>query len=155
MLGPTTPALEIVARVVCVYVGLLILVRISGKREVGELGPIDLLAMLILSETVSPSLTAQDTTLAGGLIAAATLLALGALVARLNWWSPRFERLVEGEPVVLIEDGRVHEEAERAERITAAELAQALRRSGVEDLKDVKRAVVETNGQITIIARKG
>jgi uncharacterized membrane protein YcaP (DUF421 family) len=154
MLGPTTPALEIVARVVCVYVALLVMVRVSGKREVGQLGPIDLLAMLILSETVSPVLTAQDETLGGGLIAAATLLALGATVGRLTWWSPRFERLVDGEPVVLIENGRVHEGAERAERITAAELAQALRSAGVEELADVKLAVVEVNGEITIVPKK-
>ncbi len=154
MLGPTTPALEIVARVVCVYVALLVMVRVCGKREVGQLGPLELLALLILSETVSPVLTAQDETLGGGLIAAATLLALGATVGRLTWLSPRFERLVDGEPVVLIENGRVHEGAERAERITAAELAQALRSAGVEELADVKLAVVEVNGEITIVPKK-
>lgn len=155
MLGPTTPALEIVVRVVCVYVGLLVLVRVAGKREVGQLGPIDLLAMLILSETVSPALTAQDETIGGALIAAATLLALGAAVGRLTWWSSRFERLVDGEPIVLIEDGHVHADAERAERITTAELAQALRKAGLDDLRDVQRAVVEVNGEITVVPKKG
>lgn len=153
MLGPTTPALEIVARVVCIYVALLLMVRVAGKREVGQLGPVDLLAILVLSETVSPALTAQDTSLAGSLIAAATLLGVGAAVGRLNYWSPRVERLLEGRAILLIEDGRLHEDAARAERISAAELAQALRRAGVDDLAAVKKAMVETNGEITVITR--
>jgi uncharacterized membrane protein YcaP (DUF421 family) len=154
MFLPRMPVWEIVARVTAVYVMLLVLVRCAGKREVGQLGPLDLLAMLVLSETVSPVLTGQDTSLGAGLVASGTLLGLCATVGRLVYWFPRFERLVEGSPVVLVEDGRLHPAAERAERVTAEELAQALRRAGVADLQDVAQAVVETNGEITVVCRK-
>lgn len=151
MLWPTTPAWEIVARVVVLYLMLLALVRVVGKREVGQLGPIDLLAMLILSETVSPVLTRQDESLGAAFIAATTLLVLGASIERLSWWSPAVERLVDGEPMVLVEDGELRAEVARRERITLTELAQAMRASGVEHVHEVRLATIETNGQITVV----
>ena len=154
MFAPRMAVWEIVARVTAIYVMLLVLVRCAGKREVGQLGPLDLLAMLVLSETVSPVLTGQDTSLGAGLVASATLLGLCATVGRLVYWFPRFERVVEGSPVVLVENGRLRAAAGRAERITAVELAHALRRAGIADLEDVAQAVVETNGEITVVSRK-
>jgi uncharacterized membrane protein YcaP (DUF421 family) len=152
---PTTPVWEILFRVTIVYFGLLILVRIAGKREVGQLGPIDLLAMLILSETVSPVLTAEDQSLGAGLIAAGTLLALGAGVGRLSYAFPWIEGLIDGKPVVLIRHGRIDRDAQQRERISRAELNQALRRQGVSDPSEVEEAVVETNGEISVVKRKG
>ncbi len=155
MLWPHTPPLEIVVRVAGVYVMLLVLVRCVGKREVGQLGPIDLLAMLVLSETVSPVLTKQDESFGAGLLAAGTLLGLGAVMERLSYWSPAIERLVDGEPTVLVEDGELRSDVARRERITVSELAQALRSAGLEHLHDVKRAVIETNGRISVVPQRG
>jgi len=150
----TTPVLEIVVRVTLVYFTLLVLVRCAGKREVGQLGPVDLLAMLVLSETVSPSLTAQDASLGAAMVAATTLLALSAVVGRLTYHSRTVERLVDGSARVIIEDGRLLEEVARAERITPAELAQSLRAEGIEDVGGVRRAVVEPNGTISVVPKR-
>lgn len=154
MLWPQTPPWEIAVRVIGIYLMLLVLVRLVGKREVGQLGPIDLLAMLILSETVSPVLTKQDESLGAAGIAAATLLGLGAAIGRLSYWSPAVERLVDGKSTILVEDGRLRADVARRERITMSELAQALRSAGLEHLHDVQRAVIETNGQISVVPVK-
>jgi uncharacterized membrane protein YcaP (DUF421 family) len=154
MLHPSISPLEIVIRVVVLYLALVLLVRLAGKREVGQLSPLDLLAMLILSETVSPALTVQDSSLPGSLLASATLLALTGLMGRLSYRSRRLERWIEGSPTVLVEDGELDREAARRERITQQELDGALRRHGVDSLREVKRAMVEPNGEITVVCKR-
>jgi uncharacterized membrane protein YcaP (DUF421 family) len=151
LLEPSTSLLEIVARVVILYLALVLMVRLAGKREIGQLAPLDLLAMLILSETVSPALTAQDKSLPAALTAASTLLVLTVVMSRLVHRYPRVERFVEGSPVDLVRGGRVIERAVRDERVTRQELDSALRRNGVETLEEVHRAVVEPNGEITVL----
>ena len=153
MLDNHTPLLEVVVRVAIIYLTLLIFVRVSGKREIGELGPMELLSMLLLSETVSPALTAQDTSLPASLVAAATLLALTGLVARLTYHSRTLERIVEGVPADLITAGVVNEQTLRQERISGQELDMALRKEGVLSPIDVKAAFVEPNGRISVISR--
>jgi uncharacterized membrane protein YcaP (DUF421 family) len=154
MLHPATSPLEIVVRVAVLYLALMAMLRLAGKREIGQLSPLDLLGMLILSETVSPALTAGDTSLPGALLAAATLLALTGLAGRLSYRSRRLERWIEGTPTVLVVNGVLDEGAARRERITQQELEGALRRHGVGSLAEVRRAVVEANGEITVICRR-
>ena len=154
MFEPSRSLVEIVFRVCVLYGALVVMVRLAGKREVGQLAPLDLLAMLVLSETVSPALTGQDTSLPAALVAAATLLAATALLGRLAFRSRRAERWIEGAPVVLVEDGRIVEAAARSERVTRQELESALRRHGIDDLSVVRRAVVEPNGEISVLAAR-
>lgn len=151
MLTPSEPLLEIVVRVCVIYAALVVMVRLAGKREVGQLSPLDLLAMLVLSETVSPALTAQDTSLTAALVAAGTLLGATALTARLTFHSRRAERWIEGRPIELVKDGRVVEEAKRKEGVTQQELESALRKSGVDGVSEVQRAVVEPSGEISVV----
>ena len=151
MFEPSRSLVEIVFRVCVLYGALVVMVRLAGKREVGQLAPLDLLAMLVLSETVSPALTGQDTSLSAALVAAATLLAATALLGRLAFRSRRAERWIEGAPVVLVEDGRIVEAAARSERVTRQELESALRRHGLDDVSVVRRAVVEPNGEISVL----
>jgi uncharacterized membrane protein YcaP (DUF421 family) len=151
---PESPALlEVVGRVTVVYVFLLVIVRVAGKREIGELSPLDFLAMLLLSETVSPALTKEDTSLAVALTAAGTLIALTTLVSWLSYRFPTFERLVDGTPRIVIDDGRVDAEVCRSERISDQELESALRREGIAAPRDVQRATLEPNGRISIIPK--
>jgi uncharacterized membrane protein YcaP (DUF421 family) len=150
-----TPLLEIVGRVVVIYVALLVMVRAAGKREIGSLGPMDLLAMLLLSETVSPALTRQDPSLVASLTAAGTLLALTTLVSWLNYRFRAAEGVIEGRPRVVIRDGRVDDAVCRSERISDQDLAAALRKEGVASPEDVATAIVEPNGRITVIPKKG
>ena len=154
MLTASIPLWEVVVRVVAIYVALLVMVRISGKREIGSLGPMDFMAMLLLSETVSPALTAQDTSLSASLVAAATLIGLSSAVAFLSYRFRGFERVVEGTPSVVIEHGRVDVAVCRAERISDQELATALRKEGVTSADQVDLAVVEPTGRVTVIPLK-
>jgi uncharacterized membrane protein YcaP (DUF421 family) len=153
LFAPVAPLLEIVARVVVVYLALMLMLRLAGKREIGSLTPLDLLGMLLLSETVSPALTAGDDSLSVALAAAATLLSLAVLVSRLAYWSPRAARWLDGAPTALVRDGRPIQEAIRRERITEQEIVTALRRQGIADLAQVREAWVETNGEITVVPR--
>lgn len=145
--------IEVVGRVVLVYVLLLVMVRVAGKREIGALAPLDFLAMLLLSETVSPALTKEDTSLPVALTAAATLLALTVLVSWLTYRFRTLERLIDGAPRVVIDHGHVDETVCRQERISAQELASALRKEGVAGPEDVERATLEPNGCITVLPR--
>lgn len=147
----TTPWWELIGRVTVIYVSLLFLLRLSGKRQLGQLTPMDLLTMLLVSETVSPALTAGDDSVTGGLIAAAALVALSVGIAAASYSSRRFERVVEGSPVILIRDGVIDRRVMAAERITDAELAIALRREGIEHSSEVRLAVVEPSGEISCL----
>lgn len=150
-----TPLLEIVLRVVAVYAGLLLLLRLfAGQHELGRLTPLDLLAMLLLSETVSPVFTREDDSLLAGLVAATTLVAATAIVGRLTHGSRRAERLLEGDPVPLVRDGHVDQEACDRHRVTERELGTALRKQGVADLVDVRLAMLEPDGTISVVRRR-
>jgi uncharacterized membrane protein YcaP (DUF421 family) len=144
---------EIVLRVLIVYAGLFALLRLTGKRGLSELAPMDLLTMLILSETVSPALTHGDTSLAAGFTAAGTLLALTVLMEWATWRWPRFARVAEGRPQVLIADGKVDRAVQRRHKISDEDLASVLRREGLEDPSDVGRATVEVTGRITVVPK--
>ena len=149
------PLLSIVVRVAAVYVFLLVLVRMAGKREVGALA-MEFLSALLLSETVSPALTGGDDSLAAAFVAALTLMLLtigsNVLSFRFRW----FETLTEGSPGLLISSGRINRRVMKQERITKQQLETALRREGIESVEAVRKAFVEPNGDITILkARAG
>jgi uncharacterized membrane protein YcaP (DUF421 family) len=146
--------LEIVARVAIIYVACMVLLRVSGRREMSELSPMDLLAMLLLSETVSPALTGGDESVTAGLCAAATLLGLTVLTSWIVFKHRRVEKIVQGEAVVLIENGRVRPEVMRDFRITSDDLETCLHQHGMLHVSEVARAYVESDGEITMIRRK-
>lgn len=144
---------EVGGRVVLIYVLLLVLLRLGGRRELAQLGPMDLITMLLLSETVSPALTGGDDSLLTGAFAASVLIGLTILVGWLTFRSRRLERLVEGEARVLIRDGVVVEETIRSQRITNENLRTALHEQGLRSIDQVKRAFVEPDGSFSFIKR--
>lgn len=144
---------EIVLRVGVLYVALLIGLRLSGKRELGQITPMDLLTIILLSETVSPALTADDTSIPGALIAAATLIGGSFLVGFATYRWRWFERLSEGKPSILIRNGRVDRRVMRAERISQQELDAALHKNNIADASDVALGVVETSGDMTFVEK--
>ena len=148
-----TKILEILARVAIIYVGCFALLRISGRRELSQLGAMDLLTMLLLSEVVSPALTGGDDTVTGGMIAAAALIALGVLTSWLSMRSKRLDKVLQGEARLLIRNGRVNAQVMRSERITDEDLRAALHQAGLMNVGDVARAFVEADGEITIVKR--
>jgi uncharacterized membrane protein YcaP (DUF421 family) len=146
-------SLEIVGRVTAIYVAAMILLRLSGRRELAELGPMDLLTMLLVSETVSPALTGGDDSVPTGLLAAATLMGLGVLTSLLALHSKKAERLIVGDSVILIENGKLRPDVLRKFRITDEDLRAKLHEHGVLRVDEVLRAYVEADGEISMIPR--
>ena len=149
-----TSLLEVVVRVTLVYVFLMILLRLSGKKEFSQLEPMDLLLMLILSETVSPALTADDTSLPVAAVAAGTLMLLTVVTSYLTFHFRKLERLVHGKQSVLIDRGKVREDVLRSERMTDQQLSTVLHKEGLKSVDQVEKAYVEPSGDITIIKKE-
>jgi uncharacterized membrane protein YcaP (DUF421 family) len=154
MLRPELPLVEKVLRAVIVYVALVVLVRMAGKRELAQLNPFDLIVLLTLSNTVQNAIIGNDNSVIGGLVGAAALVGTNYLVVRFLYGHERLDRVIEGDPDVLIEGGRIREDRLRRELITLPELASAARRQGFDSLDDIDRAVLEPGGTITFVARK-
>lgn len=148
------PWWELVVRSVVVYAFLIVLLRVTGKRQVGQLAPFDLVLLLVLSNAVQNSMNAGDNSLIGGLIAASTLIALNYVVAMLTYRSKRIESLVEGRPQLLIHNGRLIAAALNEARMTHHELNAALRQAGCSSVEEVHYAVLENNGSVSVVAKK-
>lgn len=147
------PWFEFVIRGVVVYAFLLVLLRLTGKRQVGQLAPFDLVLLLVLSNAVQNSMNGGDNSLIGGLISAATLVLLNFAVGQATYRSKGLEALVEGRPQVLIHNGKLFEEVLRRAQMTHHELQSALRRAGCTCAEEVHSAILENNGQISITPR--
>lgn len=142
-----------VLRACIVYFILLALIRASGKRTMGQFTPFDMLLVVLLGNAVQNALLGQDTSVGGGLLLASTLLILNWLVGLVSARSARMEALVEGVPVLLAHDGKVYKDVLRRELISRADFDKAMRESGCEDIEDIRTAVLETNGHITLVTR--
>ena len=147
------PWWEFVLRALVVYGFLLITLRLTGKRQVGQLAPFDLVLLLVLSNAVQNSMNAGDNTVAAGFILVLTLLAVNGFMGWLTWRSKRAEILVEGRPQILVHNGVPDEVLLATERITRHELMAAVRQAGLSDMADVRVAILETNGRINVIAK--
>jgi uncharacterized membrane protein YcaP (DUF421 family) len=146
--------LEIAGRSLVVYVVVLGLLRLGGRREVGQLTPFDLVFILLVANAVQNAMVGPDTTLAGGVVAAVMLFAANYGVAKLRLRSPRFRELVEGGPVVLVQHGEWVPGVLEREALTQDEVLAALREHGeVDDLSHVELAVLESDGSISIVPR--
>jgi uncharacterized membrane protein YcaP (DUF421 family) len=141
---------ELIVRAVVIYAALFLLLRIVGKKHVGELAPFDLVVLLILSECVQGALTADDTSITAGVVAAATLFAANQFVGYISSRSKTLDRLLEGKPRILVRNGTVCKDVLAREHITHSELVEALRREGCTSLTKVRYAVLENDGQISI-----
>ena len=150
MFNLAIPWTEFIVRGVVVYVFLLVLLRLTGRRQVGQLAPFDLVLLLVLSNAVQNSMNGGDNSLVGGLISAATLVALNFAVGSLTYRSKRLEALIEGRPQLLVHNGTLFEDVLRSAKLTHHELNAALRRGGCACVDDVHSAVLENNGSISV-----
>lgn len=148
------PWWEFIVRALLVYLALMIMVRVSGKRTISQYTPFDLLVVVLLSESVSNSLNGGDESVPGGLILAATLIILNMTVALIASRSKKAERIIEGSPVLLGRDGKWFKDVAEAQRIGNSELESSLRESDCE-LKDMAYAILEANGVIAIKKKDG
>lgn len=154
ILIPDIPVIEKLLRTAAIYGFLLVSFRLAGKRQLGQMSPFDLIVLLVISNAVQNALIGNDNSLGGGLIGAAALLVMNGLVA---WASSRFrgfERLVENTPTILVQHGRVLADNLRRECMTLPELRAALRREGVVSVADVRYAILEEDGRVSVIRRR-
>jgi len=142
-------------RAAVVYVVLLVLVRMTGKRTVGQFTPFDMILLVLLGSAVQNSLLGDDISLLGGLILAVTLIALNWSVGFVSARSRTIDSLVEGEPVLLARDGKVFHGVLKREEISPKDFDEALRGQGLLDAAKVRCAFLETDGKISIIKRDG
>jgi uncharacterized membrane protein YcaP (DUF421 family) len=145
----------IALRCVAVYLALLLGLRLAGKREIGQMTVFDLVVLLLISNAVQNAMVGPDTSLVGGLVAAAVLLVANAGLARLRLRSGRLRRMVEGSPTLLVLHGRIDLRALSKEGIDRAELDAALREHGVADVGEVDMAILETDGTISVVPTGG
>ena len=150
----SAPWWEFVLRGVIVYFFLLILLRITGKRQVGQLAPFDLVLLLILSNAVQNAMNAGDDSILAGLILATTLIFLNHLVGFVAYKNRKMEKLIEGQPQVLIHNGQLFTKVMEQQQITDQELKTALRNEGCEKIADVHLAILESNGHVSVLPKK-
>ncbi|MBZ5514684.1 MAG: DUF421 domain-containing protein [Acidobacteriia bacterium] len=148
------PLLEKILRPVIVYLFLVVALRMAGKRELAQLNPFDLVVLLTLSNTVQNAIIGDDNTVTGGLVGAATLLALNYFVVRFLYGHERVDRLVEGGADVLIQNGQLHKDRLKEELITLPELEAAAHRQGFASLDEVERAVLEPGGTLSFVGKE-
>lgn len=146
------PILEKLARPVIVYLVLVVLLRLFGKRELAQLNPFDLVVLLSLSNTVQNAIIGDDNSVTGGVIGAFGLLAINWLVVRTLFRSPRLTRMFEGHASILVRDGRIDKKALEHESLNQEELVEVIHRQGFESVHQVKRCMLEPNGTFYIEA---
>lgn len=147
------PLVEKLVRTVLVYAGLALLLRLDGKRDVGQLNTFDLVVMLLLSNVVQNAVIGADNSLLGGLLGAVVLVGLNALVVRIVARNERLSRAFEGSETVLILDGRVDERALRREGLRRGDLLAAIRRQGADTLDEVAEARLAPGGSVVVHLR--
>lgn len=153
LLIPDISILEKVIRSAVVYLFLLAAFRLAGKRQLGQMTAFDLVVLLVISNVVQNALIGNDNSLGGGLLGAAVIFLLNALVAWLTFRHKWVERVVEHSPTVLVKHGQILRENLRRERLSLPELRAALRREGVVSLRNVRYVILEEDGHLSVIAR--
>ncbi len=143
--------LQIFGRTAAVYVVVLLGVRLSGKREVGQMTPFDLTLLLLISNAVQNAMTGPDTSLIGGVVAAATLLVLNYVIAELSGGNRRFRRFIQGQPSLLIHDGQILNAHMAKEHVSMDELQRSLREHSISNFHEVALAVLEVDGSISCL----
>lgn len=149
------PWWEFIARALIVYAFLILLLRLTGRRQVGQLAPFDLVLLLVLSNAVQNSMNGGDNSVLGGVLSAATLVAANWVLGYATFRSKSIARAIEGRPQIIVHNGRVYRDVMEREKLTQSELDAALRQAGCASVEDVHFAVLENNGQISVRLRTG
>jgi uncharacterized membrane protein YcaP (DUF421 family) len=154
MWHPSLAWWELIVRGLVVYVFLIVILRLTGKRQVGQLAPFDLVLLLVLSNAVQNAMNGGDNSITGGVISATTLILVNGVAGRLTYRSKTLEKLIEGRPEILVHNGKIFNEVLKREQLTHHELNAALRLAGCASVEEVHYAILENTGQITVHPRK-
>jgi len=153
LFGTAIPWWEFILRAGAVYLVVLLMVRITGKRTVGQFTPFDLIVVVLLGESVGESMVGGDHSLVGGLILAATLLGLNWLVGFISARSPGFDAMIEGRPVLIARNGELFHDVLLQQSLNVKDFETAMREADCDDLSRVELAMLETSGHITVVTR--
>jgi uncharacterized membrane protein YcaP (DUF421 family) len=148
---PSLPFVHILIRAAVVYVFVLLLLRVSGKRQIGQMGPAEFVALLLVSNAVQNSMNGGDNSITAGLVLAAVIMGLSGVIGWLSYRSKRIADLVQGRPVMLVYKGELVAHNLAKSRVALRELHVMLRHQGFEDLKDIHEAILEANGTLSVI----
>ena len=144
------PAWNLALRASVVYLSVLVLLRISGKRQLGQMAATEFVAILLISNAVQNAMNGGDSSLVGGVLLAAVLIFLSWLISLLTFKSRRFREVFEGTPILLVHKGKIIEKNLAHERITHSELRVLLRRQGIHDLHEIDSAILEAEGTLSV-----
>ena len=145
--------MDIVLRATVIFLALYILVRLMGKRELGQMTPFELIVLVVIGDLIQQGVTQNDFSLTGAIIAISTIAFLALLMSWASYLWPRAERLLEGEPRVIVQDGEVLETNLRRNRLTIGEIESEMRLAGIGRIADVAWAILEPRGKISFIQR--
>ena len=146
--------MDLVLRAIVLFAAVYLLLRVVGRRELAEMEPIDFVLLIVLGDAIQQGLTQDDYSVTGALITITSIAAIQVALSYVAFRSKRMRVILEGEPVILVEDGRVIERNLRRARLAADELAEEARLSQIASLGDIQWAVLETSGKISIIPKK-
>ncbi len=151
---PSLPIVEKIVRPIIIYFFLVLVFRLSGKRELVQLNPFDLVVLLTISNTVQNAIIGDDNSILGGIIGATSLVVTNYLVVRFLYDHSKLDRLVEGSPDVLVEGGKIRKQNLKRELITMSQLEAAARKQGFGSLAEVDQCILEPGGTLSFIGKK-
>jgi uncharacterized membrane protein YcaP (DUF421 family) len=150
---PDIPVWEKILRSAVIYMFILLAFRFAGKRQVGQLTPFDLVVLLIISNVVQNAVIGNDNSLGGGILGAVVILLLNWAVSEASYWFKPARRFLEGTPTLLVHNGKVIQSHLERERVNMEDLRAALRRGGLTEIDQVRYAILEETGQISVIPK--
>ncbi len=145
--------MDIVLRAVVLYAFVVFLMRVMGRRELSSLSPVDLVLLIVLGDAIQQGLTQDDYSVTGAVIAVSTIAAVQVGVSQLSYRSRRARRVLEGEPVVIIQDGKLIDRNIERERLTEGEVAEEMRAQQIAFVEDVEWGILESNGTMSFIPK--
>ncbi len=146
--------MDIALRATAIFAFLYLLLRLLGKRELGQMTPFELVVVVVLGDFVQQAVTQADTSVTGAIIAVSTFAFWALVLSWATYLSPRLERLLDGTPRVLVRDGEVLEASLRRDRMTRSEIESEMRIAGIASMKDVAWAILEPQGKVSFIKRE-
>ena len=147
--------MDIALRAIVLYVFIVLLTRVIGRRELSSLSPVDLILLIILGDAVQQGLTQDDYSVTGALIAVSTIASLQVLTSWVSFRSQRARRVLEGLPIVVVEDGKIVERNLKRERMTEDEVAEEMRLQQIGSFDEVQWGILESNGSISFVKKSG
>jgi uncharacterized membrane protein YcaP (DUF421 family) len=146
--------MDIALRSAVIFFFIYVLMRIIGRRELSSLEPFDLILLVVLGDSVQQAVTQDDYSVTGAFIVVSTIALLQVFVSYVNFKVPRLRSVIDGEPIVIVQDGRVIEGNARRERLTLEDIAEAARMQQIASLEDVQWAVLETSGELSFVEKQ-